>query len=108
MATKTVAILVALAGLFVIGGGAMGYVSKGSVESLIYAGAAGVLWLVCAFAIGAQVAWGRPVAIAVGLVLAAGMAWRWIGGASAMPALPVIAISLAVVAVVVTQRRVAA
>jgi uncharacterized membrane protein (UPF0136 family) len=102
-----VVVVLVVAAVLVIAGGSFGYWKSGSVESLLVAGAAGLVWLVCAAGVARGSAWAPVVAGVVALALAAGMAWRLAGGASAGVALPVIAISTAVLVVLVTARRLA-
>jgi uncharacterized membrane protein (UPF0136 family) len=107
MSPRALSALVAIAGLLVIAGGAVGYLSKGSLPSLIAAGAAGLVWVVCAVGIARGRPWGSTVAMAVAVLLALAMAWRWASGASIAAALPVIAISIAVFTLLITARRLA-
>jgi uncharacterized membrane protein (UPF0136 family) len=93
-----------VAALVTVVGGFIGY-RKGSVESLAVAGAAGVVWLVCAAALARGVGAARAIAAAVAVALAGLMAWRWANGASPAAAVPVIAISAVVLAVLATARR---
>src|SRR5688572_28763585 len=107
MTPRLLAVLVGIAGVLVIAGGVVGYVSKGSIASLIAAGSAGLVWIACGLAISRGLAWGRTLAMAVAVVLAIAMGWRWASGAAAAAALPVIAISVAVLVALVTARRLA-
>jgi uncharacterized membrane protein (UPF0136 family) len=107
MSPRLLSILLAIAGVVVMAGGAAGFASKGSVESLVVAGTAGLVWLTCAVGLTRRRAWAAPTAMAVGVVLALAMGWRWASTGSVMPALPVIALSVAVVVVLVTAPRIA-
>jgi uncharacterized membrane protein (UPF0136 family) len=107
MSPRLLSVLVAVAGVFVIAGGAAGYPSKGSVVSLMAAGGAGLAWLACAVGIARGRAGASPAAMAVAVVLAAAMGWRWASTGSAMPALPVVALSVAVFVLLLTARRLA-
>jgi uncharacterized membrane protein (UPF0136 family) len=99
-----VPVALVVAGLLVIGGGFIGY-RKGSVESLVVAGSAGALWLVAAAGMARGAAWARALAATVAVALVGLMGWRWASGASPAAALPPIAVSVAILALLAAARR---
>jgi uncharacterized membrane protein (UPF0136 family) len=102
---RRLAFLVGLAGVLVLAFGAYGWSTTGSVPSLAAGGGAGVLWLVSAAGIARGRRWGRGLAVGVAVVLGGAMAWRWASTGDPMPGLPVVALSVAVLALVTAGRR---